>query len=37
MLSGARSQVIGRVSEGGEFLELSPENLRVLVARDTDS
>ena len=36
MLSGARSQVIGRVSEGGEFLELSPENLRVLVARDTE-
>ena len=35
MLSGARSQVIGRVSEG-EFLELSPENLRVLVARDTE-
>lgn len=36
MLSGARSQVIGRVSEGGELLELSPENLRVLVARDTE-
>ena len=36
MLSGARSQVIGRVSEGGEFLELSPENLRVLVARDAE-
>ncbi|MGB6830822.1 MAG: FAD-dependent oxidoreductase [Terracidiphilus sp.] len=36
MLSGARSQVIGRVSEGGEFLELTPENLRVLVARDTE-
>ena len=36
MLSGARSQVIGRVSEGGEFLELSPENLRVLIARDTE-
>ncbi|HLJ44908.1 MAG TPA: FAD-dependent oxidoreductase [Bryobacteraceae bacterium] len=36
MLSGARSQVIGRVSERGDFLELSPENLRVLVARDTE-
>ena len=24
------------MSEGGEFLELSPENLRVLVARDTE-
>ncbi len=36
MLSGARSQVIGRVSEDGEFLELSPDNLRVLVARDTE-
>src|SRR5579871_3872318 len=36
MLSGARSQVIGRVTEGGEFLELSPENLRVLVARDAE-
>ena len=36
MLSGARSQVIGRVSEGGEFLELGPENLRVLVARDAE-
>lgn len=36
MLSGARSQVVGRVSEGGEFLELGPENLRVLVARDAD-
>jgi thioredoxin reductase (NADPH) len=36
MLSGARSQVVGRVSEGGEFLELGPENLRVLVARDAE-
>src|ERR1700688_533129 len=36
MLSGGRSQVIGGGSEGGEFLELTPENLRVLVARDTE-
>ena len=36
MISGQRCLVIGRVTEGGEFLELSPENLRVLVARDAE-
>jgi thioredoxin reductase (NADPH) len=36
MISGHRCLVIGRVTEGGEFLELGPENLRVLVARDAE-
>ena len=36
MISGQRCLVIGRVTEAGEFLELSPENLRVLVARDAE-
>jgi thioredoxin reductase (NADPH) len=36
MISGRRCLVIGRVTEAGEFLELNPENLRVLVARDAE-
>src|SRR5579862_3405598 len=36
MISGQRCLAIGRVTEAGEFLELSPENLRVLVARDAE-
>src|SRR5215472_13238795 len=36
MISGQRCLVIGRVTEKGEFLELSPQNFRVLVARDAE-
>lgn len=36
MISGQRSLVRGRVSEPGEFLELSGENLRALVAKDAE-
>jgi thioredoxin reductase (NADPH) len=36
MLSGHRFLVIGRVTEDGEFLEVSNENLRTLVARDAE-
>jgi thioredoxin reductase (NADPH) len=36
MISGQRCLVIGRVTEAGEFLELSPENVRMLVARDAE-
>ncbi len=36
MISGQHCLVIGRVTEAGEFLELRPENLRVLVARDAE-
>ena len=36
MISGNRCLVIGRVTEAGEFLELSPKNLRALVARDAE-
>ncbi len=36
MISGQRCLVVGRVTEGGEFLELSGENLRALVARDAE-
>ena len=36
MISGQRCLVIGRVTESGEFLELSGENLRALVARDAE-
>ncbi len=36
MISGHRCLVIGRVTEAGDFLELSPENLRVVVARDAE-
>src|SRR5258706_194701 len=36
MISGQRCLVIGRVTDGGEFLELSNDNLRALVAKDAD-
>ncbi len=36
MISGQRCLVYGRVAESGEFLELSSENLRTLVARDAE-
>ena len=36
MVSGQKCLVIGRVTQDGEFLELSGENLRTLVARDTE-
>ena len=34
MISGQKCMVLGRVSNAGEFLEVSPEGLRTLVARD---
>ena len=36
MISGQKCLVFGRVTEGGEFLELSGESLRTLVARDAE-
>ncbi len=36
MISGRRSLVRGRVTEPGEFLELSADGLRSLVARDAE-
>jgi thioredoxin reductase (NADPH) len=36
MISGQRSLVRGRVTEPGEFLELSADGLRSLVARDAE-
>jgi thioredoxin reductase (NADPH) len=36
MISGHRCLVIGRVTESGEFLELSHEHLRALVAKDAE-
>jgi thioredoxin reductase (NADPH) len=36
MISGRRCLVIGRVTETGEFLELSGEALRTLVAKDAE-
>lgn len=36
MISGQRCLVIGRVTENGEFLELSGDNLRALVAKDAE-
>jgi len=36
MISGQRCLVFGRVTEAGAFLELSPGNLRVLIARDAE-
>ncbi len=36
MISGRRSLVRGRVTEAGEFLEISPENLRSLIAKDAE-
>ena len=36
MISGQRCIVLGRVTEPGEFLELSGEGLRALIGRDAD-
>ena len=36
MISGQRCLVLGRVTEPGEFLELSGDALRTLVARDAE-
>jgi thioredoxin reductase (NADPH) len=36
MISGRQCLAIGRVTENGEFLELSGENLRALVAKDAE-
>lgn len=36
MISGQRSLVRGRVTQAGEFLEIKPEGLRSLVARDAE-
>jgi thioredoxin reductase (NADPH) len=36
MISGQRCLVLGRVTEAGEFLEISPEGLRFLVGRDAE-
>jgi thioredoxin reductase (NADPH) len=36
MISGQRCLVSGRVSESGEFLEISPDGLRLLVGRDAE-
>jgi thioredoxin reductase (NADPH) len=36
MISGQRSLVLGRVTEAGEFLEISAEQLRAIVAKDAE-
>jgi thioredoxin reductase (NADPH) len=36
MISGQRSLVLGRVAEAGEFLEISAEQLRAIVAKDAE-
>ena len=36
MISGRRSIVRGRVTQAGEFIELSADGLRLLVARDAE-
>jgi len=36
MISGQKCMVLGRVGKAGEFLEVSPEGLRTLVARDAE-
>ena len=36
MISGRRSLARGRVTEPGEFIEVSPENLRSLLAKDAE-
>ena len=36
MISGQRCMVIGRVTEPGEFLEVSADDLRSLIARDAE-
>jgi thioredoxin reductase (NADPH) len=36
MISGRRCLARGRVAEAGEFLEVSPDNLRTLIAKDAE-
>lgn len=36
MISGQPCLVLGRVTEGGEFLEMKPEDLRSLIAKDAE-
>jgi thioredoxin reductase (NADPH) len=36
MISGHPSLVLGRVRDGGEFLQLTPDALRALIARDVE-
>ena len=36
MISGQRCLVLGRITEPGEVLELSPEGLRALIGRDSE-
>jgi thioredoxin reductase (NADPH) len=36
MISGQRCLVLGRVSEAGEFLEISSDGLRSIIARDAE-
>ena len=36
MISGQRCLVLGRVTEAGDFLEMSPDAVRSLIARDAD-
>jgi len=36
MISGQRCLVLGRVAKGGEFLEIAPEILRTIIARDVE-
>jgi thioredoxin reductase (NADPH) len=36
MISGQRCLVLGRVGEAGEFIEVSSEGLRTLIARDAE-
>src|SRR6185437_11996215 len=36
MISGQRCLVLGRVTEAGDFLEMSPDAARSLIARDAD-
>src|SRR3954466_10018049 len=36
MISGQRCLVLGRVTDDGEFVEIKPEGLRSLVARDAE-
>lgn len=36
MISGQRSLVLGRITEEGDVLEVSPEALRTIVARDAE-
>jgi thioredoxin reductase (NADPH) len=36
MISGRRSLALGRVTEAGDFLEVSQENLRSLIAKDVE-